>query len=111
MQSRRVERDYRGEKITAEVRQLDEGAFVLVTGGSRTHIGAVSSAGYAENFSFQFPGHRDEVISRTWARQLSEAWGEPVTVACGIHYDGVGREEIDEIVALCGRLLQEVQER
>ncbi len=100
--------EYEGETITAVVTRLDEGYHVLLTGGSKTHIGSVSSAGYGEDISYQFPGHRDEVVSRMWAGSLHEALSEPVVVSCGLHYDGVNKDQINGIVEECEKLLEKV---
>ncbi len=108
-----TEREYsichEGQRITAVVTKLDYGYHVLLTGGSRTHVGSVSSAGFGDDIDHQFPGHRDGVVSRMWADALYELSGEPVVVACGIHYDGVNREQIDGIVDACRRLLEDVK--
>ncbi len=101
--------DYMGRKITAVITELDEGYHVLLTGGDRTHIGSVSSAGYDEDMDHQFPGHRDEVVSRMWADGLHKKTGAPVVVACGIHYDNVDRQQIDGIVDACRELLEDVK--
>ncbi len=109
MQRHEYTTDYDGYEITAAVTKLDYGYHVLLTGGSRTHVGSVSSAGYDNDISHQFTGHRDEVVSKMWADALHEISGEPVVVCCGIHYDGVNKEQINAIVDACGRLLEDVK--
>ncbi len=109
MQERRYSIEHEGSDITASLTRLDEGYFVLVTGGSRTHIGSVSSAGYGDDLEYQFTGHRDVLVSRKWADILYEILKEPVLVACGIHYDGVNREQINAIVDASMTLLEEVK--
>jgi hypothetical protein len=96
-----------GCPIRGECTRLDDGIHVLLTGGCRTHVGAVSVAcpgGEVE--TLQRPTHRDGVVSSRWAGVLCQRLDAPVTVACGIHYDGVDRGDIAQIVAACDRLLE-----
>ena len=104
-----VERSLFGWPLRAEVTLLDEGAHVLFTGGVRTHVGAVSIAENGSTLSHvQRPGHRDGEISRRWAEALSGRWRCCVTVACGVHYDGVDRQMIQQILAQAEDMLAQV---
>ncbi|MGM9593048.1 MAG: hypothetical protein ACI3U8_01705 [Candidatus Onthomonas sp.] len=97
-----------GWPIEARVCLLDEGIHVLVTGGCRTHVGAVSYAFPGEAVqTIQFPTHRDGTVSEQWAKALCEARQCPVVVSCGIHYDQVSRAEISQIVSAAGELLEQ----
>lgn len=63
------------ERITAHAFRLDEGANILITGGTRTHVGAFSHAKPGrETETRQFPGHRDGVDSAYWAEVLCGYW-------------------------------------
>ncbi len=97
--------------IVLETVELDEGMLVCLTGGCRSHIGAVSTAEPEGTVRTQeFPGHRDQAISAPWAQRLASALGQRVTVVCGIHYDSATPEQIREILqqtdALLGELLE-----
>jgi hypothetical protein len=100
-----------GYPIRCTVTTLDSGIHVLLTGGSRSHIGAVSIAQPGEAADTRvFPGHKDQFISEPWAEQLSEATGQRVCVVCGIHYDDATKAQISAILeeteCLLQRLLQ-----
>lgn len=98
-------------EITAQVLQLDQGLHVSVFGGTRPHIGAVSTAPPAGSVeTLQFPGHKDGVISGRWARALSEAGHCPCVVEAGIHYDNLSGGEIDMVVALTEEMLGTILE-
>lgn len=101
-----------GFPITAQLTALDDGWTVSITGGCRTHVGAVTLAhpGHPSQ-TMERPGHRDAFISRCWAEALAEATAGPVCVCCGIHYDLKGKEELPKIVAACGELLQQAVTR
>lgn len=107
-----VSQEVLGRRITASVTVLDHGIHVLLSGGDRSHVGAVyyADGSGAEQYQFQAEGHREAVVSESWARKMAEAVHMPVTVACGIHYDGVGKEEIAEIVRGTGEMLEKVLE-
>lgn len=97
-----------GADITAQVTLLDEGVHVLLTGGGRSHVGAVA---LAENGKLTggaaYPGHREGQVAERWAAVLSGARRVPVTVACGIHYDNATRGQIDAVLQTCEALLEE----
>ena len=109
MRRLQVERSLFGGMLLAEVAWLDEGAHVLVTGGTRSHVGAVTVCEGGQLLSHvQRPGHRDGEISLRWAKELSKQWHCCVTVACGVHYDGVNKEMIQKILAQAEEMLAQI---
>lgn len=104
-----LKRTLLGADITAQVTVLEAGVQALVFGGTRPHIGAVSMADSQGSITTrQFPGHKDGVVSERWARVLSEAGYCPTAVIAGIHYDGLNREQIDDVVKLTDDMLSEL---
>lgn len=98
-----------GADITAQITVFDEGVQVSIFGGTRPHIGAVCVANMADELSTtQFPGHRDGVISRAWAKALLEMGLCPAVVTAGIHYDDLSREQITEVVEMTDDMLGEL---
>lgn len=96
------------KEIAAELRVLDSGCFVLLTGGDERHVGAVSMARDGCLCSTgEFPGHREAVVAQTWAVALSRKTGY-ATVACGIHYDNADRAQIRAILETADSLLAEI---
>lgn len=107
MREFKVRTEWLGYPIEAAVSVLDEGVHVLLTGGCRTHVGAISRAVPGEETqTMQYPAHRDGLVSERWASALSSLLQQPVVVCCGIHYDAVSREEIRQIVKRTDELLQ-----
>lgn len=101
-----------GYPIRCTVTVLGSGIHVLLTGGSRSHMGAISLAQPGAPVDTKvFPGHKDQFISEPWAKQLAESTGQPVLVVCGIHYDHATREQISEILDETNRLLQALTEQ
>lgn len=97
-----------GYPIDAQITRLDDSLHVLLTGGSRTHVGAISWAipGNAVE-TVQFPVHRDGVVSERWAANLCEKFQCPVVVNCGIHYDHATKADIMEILHSTDWLLEQ----
>lgn len=98
-----------GCPITCRVTRLHEGLHVLLVGGVRTHVGAVSTALPGEKSETRyFPGHKDQFVSEPWAEKLAEKLAEPVTVVCGIHYDDATKEQIREILQCTDGMLEKL---
>lgn len=103
-----LERELYGRPITVRLERLDEGVHVLLTGGHRTHIGAVSLAEPEGTVETRvFPGHKDQYVSEPWALALAARTGQRACVVCGIHYDNASPAQIREILACTGALLEE----
>lgn len=107
-----LQRELFGHAIWCQAEQLDSGLHVLVTGGCRTHIGAVSVAEPGKDTkTMTFPGHKDQFVSEPWAKALAEKTGARVCVVCGIHYDDATKEQIAEILRITDGLLAELLDR
>ncbi len=162
----RLTRIVLGRPIEVWALPLDDGFHVVVAGGDRSHVGAVSGAGYpagrardagkadggperagkadrgAEDAgktgrgpegagsrknagaagepaprpllppqTLAFGTHKEGAITEKWAAELAACWSAPCTVACGIHYEGLSREGIGQVMAACDGLLEELKER
>ena len=104
--------EWRGRKITASVLVLDQGIRVDLYGGDLPHIGAVSAVSCDKRLeTILFPGHREAVLSESWAASLNRQTGMPVAVTAGIHYDGVTWEDIEEIVKVTEEMRKQVMEK
>ena len=106
---REVKRTLLGRQIRAIVHFLDQGINVLLTGGDKSHIGAVSGRIPGQDpVDIELPGHKEGIVARKWAEKLEAARGEPVWVECGIHYETLSREGIAQVVRTCGEMLEEL---
>ena len=100
--------------ICVEAVCLQEGIAVLIYGGDKSHIGAVSitDSNTDKNLtSVVFPGHKDHLISDIWARELSLRYNCRVVVSAGIHFDKITRDEIKEVENLSQQMLWEICEK
>lgn len=98
-----------GRYITCQVTELGGDISVLLTGGDRAHIGAVSLAGPGmETTTHVFPGHKEQHITAHWAEKIAALSGKNVCVQAGIHYHSATEETIQAILALTEDMLTEV---
>lgn len=86
---------------------------VEIRGGCRPHIGCISTCWF-EKGEMKFkklllPEHRDDVIGDRFSKALARQLHTTVCVVCGIHYDGVSKDDIAEIVAETERMLFSLQ--
>ena len=101
-------RVFRGKPITAEITVTDCGVQAGLYGGDKSHIGAVGIVDPDGNITVtQFEGHKEGILCQQWCEALVNAGRCPAVVSAGVHYDNASKEEILQIVRLCGELLQE----
>ncbi len=99
------------QEIRIHMVDTGAGVNVLIEGGDRGHIGAVAMAGPELPVKVAaLPGHREDVICKRWARALADTFQSPAVVSAGVHYDGIGRREIQEIVDTLEHILREIME-
>lgn len=104
-----MERECLGRPICVQVDIPADGLAVLLTGGCRPHVGAVSAAEPGKDTqTTQFTGHREGIVSERWAQALCTRYETPAVVCCGIHYDALSREGIEEVLNCCNLLLQDI---
>ena len=95
--------------IYARVDKLDEGYDVSLLGGCRTHIGAVSLAAPGQDTrTLGRCGHKETAVSVRWAAELAKIWAAPVCVRCGIHYDTLSAEGLEQVLSTCADMLENI---
>lgn len=105
---RQITRSVRSRDIVFTLLPLDKGLQVTIFGGERSHVGAVSimsADGYKE---IVLPGHKDQFVSGRWARELYKKTGDTVCAVCGIHYDQLAPDDIEEITKECEAVLRDI---
>ncbi len=104
-----LERSVCGRLLRAEIRRLDDGIHVLLTGGDRSHIGSISWADPGSAALSQvFPGHRDDALSESWAASVAGAAGVRTAVVCGVHFNDASPAEIDAAVRASEEMCEEL---
>lgn len=96
-------------EITARVLFYPEGIHVSLFGGDLPHIGAVSITDTkGKRTDLVFPGHREDTITVRWSAVFLSAGLLPAVVEAGIHYDGISKEEILEVLNCCDAILSDI---
>lgn len=102
--------------LTVQAHWVGGDLTVLCTGGSRPHLGGCAMAVpyrrpggcSAAVSSLAAPGHQDAVLAGAAAGRLCRRLGCTVLVQCGIHYDNLAPEALQELQArvldLCDQL-------
>ena len=92
-----------GREITVSAFPVGRDWIVSIFGGDTPHAGSACIAwqenGQGKMASVVRPAHRDDVVACQVAEFLSRELRCSVIVNCGIHYDGVTKQEIREIVS------------
>lgn len=96
-----------GYEIKAVFMQTDSGVNVMLTGGSQPHIGAVTCAADGTFTTTVWESHKDDVISRQWAKTIGQTGIKPVVVCVGIHYPDATKTEIQMIVETTNEMLSD----
>jgi hypothetical protein len=87
---------------------------VLLHGG-KEHIGAVGKAQPGPTLQdpsktsstssvYTFPGHKEDIVAKEMAETLSKSLNKKVVVVAGMHWDGLRRPEIMEVLRIAKRL-------
>lgn len=98
-------------RVAIAVYRTKEGINVLIEGGDKGHIGAVAVARDGEIVeSFCFPGHREDIVCESWAKEISGIVPGPAVVEAGIHYDGITKEQIEEVMEVLTAQRKELME-
>ncbi|WP_054957833.1 hypothetical protein [Paenibacillus dakarensis] len=98
------------EALTLEEIELGRDILLIIKGGE-VHIGAVSTAyvtqGKIEVETTSIPGHKEYLLTEKFARQCAEQLCRTVTVVMGIHYDHLQRYDIERIIILAEKRVDE----
>jgi len=95
---------------------------VTLSGGDRPHIGAVAvsqsrpslrqGGGTSATTSvIALLGHKEDELARQMAARVAVATTGTVCVACGIHVEGIGAAELEDVSALADELASELLAR
>lgn len=101
-----------GHPITVTALTCGRDWSVTILGGCAPHVGSVTLAEYengaARLRSLLREGHKDQVVGERFARRLSELGQCTVCAACGIHYEGPSKADLEQIVACAAALLDKL---
>ncbi len=106
--------------VEAEAVMIGRDVLVYVFGGEKPHIGAVAAAQPRPSLSdphklsatasvLTFPAHKEDVVVKFVAEALAARLATNVVVTAGIHWDDMRPEDIDDVVAGCRGLVDQLE--
>jgi hypothetical protein len=107
--------------VHAEVRLLGADILVILSGGTKPHIGSIAvglprpSLADKEMVSsttsvYNFLGHKDHVIAQRVAEMLSSRLNRNVVTLAGFHIDKITQAGISRVVENCDALAEKIYE-
>ena len=90
-----------GVSVQFRVLRMGTDCLVLAAGGDTGHIGAIAFGDRDECLSNAREGHREGVVTELIYRELESVVSGGLAVLAGIHVDGITKEQITGVVALC----------
>ena len=105
--------------LEAEVRLLGSDLLVILSGGTKPHIGSIAVALPRPSLAneeivsstssvYNFVGHKDHVIAQRIAEKLSSRLDRHVVAVAGFHIDEISEEGIARVIENCDGLAQEI---
>ncbi len=106
-------------KIKAAIYEMGPDILAAVWGGTYPHIGAVGMAQARQSLRaaegtsatssvFTFLGHKEDLLVKPLAEELTRRLGRNSIVTAGIHWDSLSDDEIETVEKLCRRLTERI---
>lgn len=104
-----IDRNIGRININLKVMYVGEDLLIVLSGGDRPHIGAISYGGVNdENKTVALKHHRDDVISDLFSRKISSVFKGNYVICAGVHLDNITKDEILQVKSLSEELLEEI---
>lgn len=108
-------------QIFAQVEVVGEDLVVIISGGTKPHIGAIGVAQprsslkdpemiSATSSVFTFLGHKEDVVAKEMSEELARELNRKVVVVAGMHWEDLEDERIEEVMGICQRLKERILE-
>ena len=96
-------------KISLQAIKMGPDLCVLITGGERPHLGALTYGSLDEPpRGFAFAGHKESIVTDMVSDILKRNFHGNFVVCCGIHLDNITSGEISAATDLCRELAEEL---
>ena len=107
-----------GRAIQAKVTHAGQDIIIVVTGGSRPHVGSVvlaqpcdSGRGSVSCSVLTIPPHKEEAVARPIAEAVCKTSAQVTVVTAGIHEDSLDTEGVRTYLDLAEKMAAELAER
>ncbi len=113
-----TEKMQNGLPVFAQLVQMGKDCTICVWGGDTPHVGSVvmstarpsltgSGVGVTSSV-LNGIGHKDEYVARKFAEAAAEKFVCTAVCSCGIHIDDITPAQLQEVSAVCDKLLKQV---
>ena len=113
-----IEKMQNGLPVFAQLVQMGKDCTICIWGGDTPHVGSVvmstarpsltgSGVGVTSSV-LNGIGHKDEYVARKFAEAAAEKFVCTAVCSCGIHIDGITQAQLQEVSAVCDKLLKQV---
>lgn len=107
----KVESSFKNINIKLEGIFAGDDLCVLITGGDRAHIGAVSIYSKEEGIkTISLKTHKDYIIGEIFINSIKDIFNGSISVSTGIHIDNISKEQIEYIYKICNEVFNEVKQ-
>lgn len=106
----KVERNYKDINIKLEAVFAGNDLCVLITGGDKPHVGAVSVYSKEEGIkTISLKNHKDYIIGETFINSINDIFNGNISVSSGIHIDNISKQQIDDVYKCCNSIFKKVK--
>jgi gallate decarboxylase subunit D len=106
-------------KVNAAIHEMGPDILVAVWGGTYPHIGAIGMAQVRQSLRaaeetsatssvFTFLGHKEDLLAKPLAEEMTRELARNSVVVAGIHWDNLTDDEIRTVEQLCRELTEKI---
>ena len=104
----KIEKKYKDIKIKLEAIYAGNDICVVITGGDKAHVGAVSVYSKEEGIqTISLKNHKDYIIGELFINSIKNIFLGNISVSSGIHVDNIKKEQISDIYKICNNIFEE----
>jgi gallate decarboxylase subunit D len=106
-------------KVNAAIHEMGPDILVALWGGTYPHVGAIGMAQVRQSLKsaeetsatssvFTFLGHKEDLLAKPIAEEITRRLARNSVVVAGIHWDNLTEYEIETVQQLCRRLTERI---
>lgn len=104
-----IKKEFKRIKINLKAIKMGEDLCVILTGGDKPHLGALTIGSSLVNLNaFTFQGHKENFVTEVIGDILKKEFSGKFVVCCGIHLDDISKNEIQHVLSLCKDITAEL---
>ncbi|TAH66830.1 MAG: hypothetical protein EWM47_09670, partial [Anaerolineaceae bacterium] len=100
----------KGILVEANIMLIGDDFLVIVTGGDKPHIGAISYGNVNEENNIALGEHKELFITEKMFKKLKNICNNNLLITGGIHIDNITKEQIGHVLENCELLIEKISE-